>query len=292
MEKGKKNTKRSYWHVHLSSTLSMSLVLFLVGLVCLMLLVARDMSKTVKESINLSIVLDDDIGKQYEQRIEKYLMASPFTKSIHYISKEEALKEHVASLGENPQTFLGYNPLMASIEVKLNEDYANVDSIAKVETKLKTFENINRVVFQKDMMTLVNENIKRLSFILLGLAAILLLVSIALIYNTIRLSLYSNRFLINTMRLVGATNWFIRKPYLGNSMLNGFVASIFAVLLLVGTVYIVQFEFGLTNIAIQPLVACVVLLIVVLLGIILSAVSAFFAVGKYLRMTSNEMFLA
>lgn len=292
MEKEKKNTKRSYWHVHLSSTLSMSLVLFLVGLVCLMLLVARDMSKTVKESINLSIVLDDDIGKQYEQRIEKYLMASPFTKSIHYISKDEALKEHVASLGENPQNFLGYNPLMASIEVKLNEDYANVDSIAKVETKLKTFENINRVVFQKDMMTLVNENITKLSYILLGLAAILLLVSIALIYNTIRLSLYSNRFLINTMKLVGATNWFIRKPYLGNSMLNGFVASIFAVLLLVGTVYVVQFEFGLTNISIQPLVAGAVLLIVIFLGVLLTAVSAYFAVGKYLRMSSNDMYLA
>jgi cell division transport system permease protein len=292
MEKEKKNTKRSYWHVHLSSTLSMSLVLFLVGLVCLMLLVARDMSKTVKESINLSIVLDDDIGKQYERRIEKYLLSSPFTKSIHYISKEEALKEHVASLGENPQTFLGYNPLMASIEVKLNEDYANVDSITKVESKLKTFENINRVVFQKDMMTLVNENIKKLSYILLGLAAILLLVSIALIYNTIRLSLYSNRFLINTMRLVGATNWFIRKPYLGNSMLNGFVASIFAVLLLLGTVYVVQFEFGLTNVTIQPLVAIAVLMIVVVLGIVLTAISAFFAVGKYLKMTSNEMFLA
>lgn len=293
MEKEKKNTtKRSYWHVHLSSTISMSLVLFLVGLVCLMLLVARDMSKTVKESINLSIVLDDNIGKQYEKRIEKYLLASPFTKSIHYISKEEALKEHVASLGENPQNFLGYNPLMASIDVKLNEDYANLDSIAKVESKLKTFENINRVVFQKDMMTLVNENITKLSYILLGLASILLLVSIALIYNTIRLSLYSNRFLINTMRLVGATNWFIRKPYLGNSMLNGFVASIFAVLFLVATVYLVQFEFGLTSIAIQPLVAIAVVLIVVLLGILLTAISAYFAVGKYLKMTSNDMYLA
>ena len=291
--KGNKNkTKRSYWHVHFSSTLSMSLVLFLVGLVCLMLLVARDMGKSVKESINLSIVLDDDIGKQYEKRIEKYLLASPFTKSIQYISKEEALAEHVAALGENPQNFLGYNPLLASIDVKLNEEYANVDSIANIESKLKTFENINRVVYQKDMMTLVNENIAKLSYILLGLALILLLVSIALIYNTIRLSLYSNRFLINTMRLVGATNWFIRKPYLGNSMLNGFIASLLATIFLTGTVYFVQYQFGLENLTVQPLVAIAVLLIVVALGIVLTAISAYFAVGKYLKMSSNDMYLA
>jgi len=285
------NTKRGFKHVHLTSTLSMSLVLFLVGLVSLLLFMAHDMTKYVKENLNMSIVLNDNIGKQYEQRIEKYLLAAPFTKSIKYISKEEALKEHIANLGEDPEKFLGYNPLLASIEVKLNEQYACLDSVAKVETKLKTFENINRIVYQKDMVAMVNENVKKISFVLLSIAGLLLFVSVALIYNTIRLTLYSNRFLINTMKLVGATNWFIRKPYLFAGMMNGLVAAITSLVLLVGAVYFVGNEFGMSTLDVQPFVAVAVAGVVLLLGILISAISVFFAVGKYLRMTSNDLYM-
>jgi len=286
----RKVAKPGFWNLHLTSTISMSLVLFLVGLVCLLLFVARDISTYVKENINLSIVLDDKIDEQDEERIQNYLLGASFAKSSEYISKKDALNDHIANLGENPQDFLGYNPLMASIEVKLNEAYANNDSVSKIETKLKPFPFIKRVVYQKDMVSLVNENVKKVSLLLVALASILLIVSIALINNTIRLSLYSNRFLINTMKLVGATAWFIRKPYIFSSMLNGFIASIIAVFMLLGVVFFVRYEFGMTTGLIQPFTAFIVISIVVLLGIIITAISSYYAVGRYLNMRTNDLY--
>lgn len=286
----KKVSKLGFLHIHLTSTISMSLVLFLVGMVFLLLFVARDMSTYVKENINLSIILDDGIGKQDEKRIENYLLSSPYAKTVEYISKADALKDHISSLGDNPQDFLGYNPLKASIEVKLHAQYANNDSVQVVQSKLKSFEHINRVVYQKDMVSLVNDNVKKISFILLGLAIVLLIVSIALINNTIRLSLYSNRFLINTMKLVGATPWFIRKPYLKSSMINGMIAAIISIFMLIGVVYFVQYEFGIYGLLFQSLNVIIVAFIVLFFGVLLSALSSYFAVGKYLQMHSNDMF--
>jgi len=285
-----KVTKPIFLKIHLTSTISMSLVLFLVGLVFLLLFVAHDMSTYVKENINLSIVLDDGSGRQDAQRIEDYLKSSPYAKTVEYISKDDALKDHISNLGENPKEFLGYNPLKASIEVKLHAQYANNDSVAKVQTKLNAFEHISRVVYQKDMVSLVNDNVRKVSLILLGLAVILLFVSVALINITIRLSLYSDRFLINTMKLVGATSWFIRRPYIGSSMLNGFAASLISILMLSGVVYFVHYEFGMPGSIIQPLTACIVGGIVIVLGLTLTAISSFFSVGRYLRMNINDMY--
>jgi cell division transport system permease protein len=285
-----KMSKHPFANIHFTSTFSMSLVLFLVGLVCLLLFVARDMSRYVKENINLSIILDDQASSPSAKRIEKYLLASPYAKSVEFITKEAALEDHIASLGEDPQKFLGYNPLMASLEVKLNAEYANTDSVEMIESKLKKFEHINRVAYQKDMVTLVNENIKKLSMILLALAAVLMFISVALINNTIRLTVHSNRFLINTMKLVGATRWFIRRPYIGRSMLNGLIAALISILFLVGTVYYIQTEFGLQGMMIQPMTGVLVAIIVVSLGMILTAVSSYFAVGRFLKMSSNDMY--
>ncbi|MDR3651363.1 MAG: permease-like cell division protein FtsX [Paludibacter sp.] len=285
-----KAPKQGLLNIHLTSTISMSLVLFLIGMVFLLLLVAHDTSTYVKENINLSVILEDGVGKQDVKRIENFLTESSFAKSVDYISKADALKDHIANLGENPQDFLGYNPLKASIEVKLHAAYANNDSVTEIEAKLKPFPHINRIIYQKDMVSLVNDNVKKISFILLGLAVVLLFVSIALINNTIRLSLYSNRFLINTMKLVGATPWFIRKPYLMRSMLNGLIAALISILLLGGVVYFVQYEFGISGMMFYSLNFLFVAFIVILSGVFLSAVSSYFAVGKYLRMHSNEMF--
>jgi len=291
MTKKKNNTKkRRFKNIHVTSTISMSLVLFLIGLVSLLLFMARDMSNYVKENINLSIILNDEIGKEYSNRIEKYLLASPFTKSVEYISKEDALKDHISSLGEDPQDFLGYNPLMASLEVKLKANYANTDSVNMIEKKLKSFENINRVVYQKDMVSLVNENVRKVSLILFGLAIILLIVSITLINNTIRIALYSNRFLISTMKLVGATHWFIRKPYLKSSVMNGLLASFISLILLVAVVYFVQYEFGMSGLSIDPLTALIITLIVISMGILLTAISSYYAVGRYLKMKTDDLY--
>lgn len=285
-----KATNPGFSKIHLTSTVSMSLVLFLIGLVFLLLFVAGDMSTFVKENINMSIVLNDNISKPDEQRIEKFLNESSFAKSVEYISKADALKDHISSLGENPQQFLGYNPLKASIEVKLHEAYANNESVEKIQTKLKPFQNIYRIVYQKEMVSLVNENVRKVSLILIGLAIVLLIVSIGLINNTIRLALYSNRFLINTMKLVGATPQFIRKPYLISSIINGLIAALVAIVLLVAVVFMVQYQFGIPGMVFHSVNLFFVSLIVIASGVLLTTASSYFAVGKYLNMHSGELF--
>jgi cell division transport system permease protein len=268
----------------------MSLVLFLVGLVILLLLTARNLGVNVRENINLSIILDDEIKNTEIQRIHKYLLSSPYAKSVRFISKEEALEEHIESLGEDPQKFLGYNPLLASFEVKLKAEYANNDSVEMIESKLKKFEHINRIAYQRDMVDLVNQNIQKLSYILLGIALVLLFVSMALINNTIRLLIYSNRFLINTMKLVGATWWFIRWPYIKQGMINGLVASLLSLIYLAATIYYVQYEFGITGMVIPFGTAAMVSVIILFLGVALTGISSYLAVGRYLRMDTNNMY--
>lgn len=279
-------------NIHFGSTISMSLVLFLVGLVSLLLFVAHDMSVYVKENINLSIILDDSTSEADSKRIESFLKTAAYAKEVTFVSKEDALKEHIAALGDDPKDFLGYNPLKASLEVKLNADFANNDSVKMIESKLKTFEAIERVAYQQDLIGLVNENVQRISLVLLGLALVLLIVAVALINNTVRLSIYSNRFLINTMQMVGATNWFIRKPYVRQSVLNGLVAAAIAILILGIVVYYVLYEFGLSGLSINPSSALWVSVIVLLSGIVLMAISTYLSIGRYLKMNTNEMYLS
>ncbi|MBN2766982.1 MAG: cell division protein FtsX [Paludibacteraceae bacterium] len=281
---------RKFRTSHLTSTLSMSLVLFLVGMVSLLLFVARDLGVQVRENINLSVILEDEITNTYRQRIQKYIESAPFTKSVIYVSKEEALKEHVASMGENPEDFLDYNPLKASFEVKLKAEFANADSVNMIEEKIKTFDDINRVAYQKDMVNLVNDNVTRISLVLLGIAAVLLILSMALINNTVRLSIYANRFLINTMKLVGATSWFVRKPYIARGMINGLIAAFLSLLMLAVLVYYILSRFGLSAYSVNPVSAMYVAGIVILTGVLLSAFSSFMAVGRYLKMTRNDMY--
>ncbi len=279
-------------NIHFGSTISMSLVLFLIGLVSLLLFVAHDMSVYVKENINLSIILDDTAEKSETNRVETFLTVAGYAKDITFVSKEDALKEHIAALGDDPQDFLGYNPLKASLEVKLKAEFANPDSVKMIEAKLKTFEVIERVTYQKDLIGLVNDNVKKISIVLLGLAFVLLIVAVALINNTVRLSIYSNRFLINTMQMVGATNWFIRKPYIRQSVLNGLVAAIIAILLMAIVVYYVMFEFGMSGLSINPVSAMWVTSIVLLSGIVLMASSTYLSIGRYLKMNTNDMYLS
>lgn len=290
MGKHKYKKKSIFKDLHLTSTFSMSLVLFLVGLVTLLLFLARDLSVFVRENINLSIILEDKIPDSSVKRIERYLTAAPFAKSHNYISKKQALEDHIASLGEDPQDFLGYNPLLASIEVKLNAEYAHPDSVVMIEKKLSGFEHINRIAYQKDLVSLVNENVRKISLVLLGLATVLLIISLALINNTVRLAVYSNRFIINTMKLVGAKHWFIRKPYILRGALNGMLAAFLSLIYLATMLYYVQYEFGLTSLLISVESLLIVIVLVFVTGILLTALSSYFAVGRYLRMKTNDMY--
>ncbi|MBQ8529696.1 MAG: permease-like cell division protein FtsX [Parabacteroides sp.] len=280
----------SFFHSRLTSIISISLVLFLLGLIFLIGLLGNKLSVYVKENISFSIVLKDSQKEADIKKMQRTLKALPFIKSTEYISKEQAAKELEEELGENPETFLGFNPLQASIEVKLHSQYANPDSLKMIEKRIKNYTSVSDLLYRKDMMEMVNDNMKRVSLILLALAGVLMTISFVLIGNTIRLLIYSKRFLIHTMKLVGATAGFIRRPFVWYNVVSGFFASILAILMLTGALFYLQNELSgfIQLLDIKALIIAYVGILII--GISLSIVATVFAVNKYLRMDVDKLY--
>lgn len=275
---------------YLSSIISNSLVLFMLGLLMLLLFNANRLSKFVKENIGFSVILHDDVREVDASFLRKTLDATPYVRITEYISKEDAARELQAELGEDFIGFLGYNPLSSSIEVRLKANYANPDSIRKIEDELLAYRPVKEVFYQKSLVTLVNENVRKIGAILVVFSGLMLFVAIVLINNTIRLSVYSKRFLINTMKLVGATWGFIRKPFLLKGMLHGFYASILALGLLSGVVYVVQKEFYEVVNFDQVELLAVIFGLVIIAGVFINLSSTYMAVNKYLKLKSDELY--
>ncbi|MDR1122209.1 MAG: permease-like cell division protein FtsX [Dysgonamonadaceae bacterium] len=289
MAKKNKHVFFTFINSRLTSTISISLVLFLFGVVVLLGLFANSLSVYVKENLSFSIVLNDDMKNSQVLNLQKKLETSPYVKSSVFISKEQALKELEKELGENPETFLGYNPLLPSIEVKLNSAYANNDSIAVIETKIRQETNIRDVLYRKDLLQAVNDNVRQIGLILLVFSIALLLISFALINNTIRLSVYSKRFLIHTMKLVGATGSFIRKPFIYSNIVIGVIAAITAMSLLTGLLY--YLSMGITDLIglIDLNMLLVIFAVLIALGILISVTATYFAVNRYLKMEFDKL---
>ncbi len=275
---------------YVTTTISTTLVIFLLGVMGILLLSANNISTYVKENIGFSIVLKDDARQIDVMRLQKYLDASKYVKSTQYISKEEAAKIHAETLGEDFVDFIGYNPLPTSIEVKLNKSYANTDSLAVVEDEFLTSPIVKEVIYQKDLVSLVNDNLKKISFIVLLFSGLLFFVSVALINNTIRLSVYSKRFLINTMQLVGATHSFVRRPFVTQGVVQGIVSAILAIILLSGLLYTINDDLGYVFSMADYELLGIVYGTMLLIGMLISQISSFFAVNKYLRMNSNRIY--
>lgn len=280
----------SQLHSRLTSIMSIALVLFLLGLILLIGVLGKELSAYVKENISFSIVLKDALSTTEIKKMQKQLDALPYIKSTTYISKEQAAKELEEELGENPETFLGFNPLQASIEVKLHSEYANPDSLQHIEKAIKNYTTVSDLLYRKDMMQMVNENVKQVSLILLTLAVILMAISFVLISNTIRLLIYSKRFLIHTMKLVGATAGFIRRPFIWYNLVSGFFASILAILMLTGALYYLQNELDGFIRLLDFQTLFFVFAGVLVMGILLSTVATVFAVNKYLRMNVDKLY--
>ena len=290
MAENKNISSVSFFHSRFTSVMSIALVLFLMGLICLMGLLGNKLSIYVKENMSFSIVLKDNIKDMEVKRIQKSLDALPFIKSTEYISKEQAAKELEEELGERPETFLGFNPLQASIEVKLRSQYANPDSLKMIEHKIQSYTSVSEMLYRRDMMEMVQHNMKRIGLILLGLAIVLTIISFVLISNTIRLLIYSKRFLIHTMQLVGATPGFIRTPFIRYNVVSGIIAAILAICLLTGTLYYLQSELtGFIQILDIPTLL-IVYGAVLAMGIILSIYATFVSVNKYLRMSFDKLY--
>ena len=290
MAENNKVNSVSFFNSRLTSIISIALVLFLLGLILLMGLLGNQLSVYVRENISFSIVLKDNQKEADIKRMQKSLDALPFIKSTEYISKEQAVKELEEELGENPETFLGFNPLQASIEVKLHSEYANADSLQLIEKKIKKYTSVSDLLYRKDMMQMVNDNVKRVSLILLTLAVMLMAISFVLISNTIRLLIYSKRFLIHTMKLVGATSGFIRRPFVRYNVVSGIFASILAILMLTGSLYYLQHELDGFIQLLDVKALLVVFGAVFLLGILLSVTATVLAVNKYLRMGVDKLY--
>lgn len=291
MKSKSRNNSISYFDMQfITSSISTMLVLLLLGLVVFFVLAANNLSVYVRENINFSVLISDEMKESDIIKLQKRLNEEPFVKESVYISKSQALKEQSEAMGTNPEEFLGYNPFTASIEVKLHSDYANSDSIAKIEKSIKKNTNIQDVLYQRDLIDAVNENIRNISLVLLVLAVVLTFISFALINNTIRLAIYSKRFLIHTMKLVGASWSFIRKPFLTRNIWSGVLAAVIADAILMGTAYsLVSYEPELIRV-ITPDVMLLVSLSVLAFGVIITFLCAYLSINKYLRMKASSLY--
>lgn len=290
MKSKSRNNAVSYFDMQfITSSISTTLVLLLLGLVVFFVLAANNLSVYVRENINFSVLISDDMKETDILKLQKRLNNEPFVKETEYISKKQALKEQTEAMGTDPQEFLGYNPFTASIEIKLHSDYANSDSIAKIEKLIKRNTNIQDVLYQKDLIDAVNENIRNISLVLLALAVMLTFISFALINNTIRLAIYSKRFLIHTMKLVGASWGFIRRPFLKRNIWSGVLAAFIADTILMGAAYwLVSYEPELIRV-ITPEVMLLVSGAVLVFGVVITFLCAYLSINKYLRMKASTI---
>jgi len=275
---------------YVTSVVSIALVLFMLGLLGLIVLHAHKLSDYVKENIGFSIIMKDNVQESDILSFQKELDSTSFVKSTEYITRERAAADLKKDLGEDFVDFLGYNPLLPSIEVSLKADYANNDSLKLIEQRVMSNTQVKEVYYQKSLVDMVNQNVRKISMVLLGFSLLLMLISVALINNTIRLSVYSKRFLIKSMLLVGATRGFIQRPFLVKGLLHGLVAAMIAILLLLTVLYFAGRQMpelaGLQD-ANMFLALFAVLIIA---GLTLSCISTWLAVRKFLRMKTDHLY--
>lgn len=288
--KKNKSLNRKIVSSSVSVIIGLSLVLFVVGLLSLVLINAQKLSNYIKENIGFSIMIKEDVKEIEVIEFNKILDAEDFTKSTRFISKEQATKELENDLGEDFVNFLGYNPIMASIDVKLNSSYANNDSLQNISTRLEKSDVVYEVFYQKNLIKKLNSNVGKISFFLICISLILFFIAFALINNTIRLSVYSKRFIIRTMRLVGAENSFIQKPFLITGIYQGLYSAIFAIFMLIGSIQLIQTETAsILNINDLQIIG-LVFIVLFCSGIIISGTSTFFAVRKFIYLNEGELY--
>ena len=275
---------------YITSIISIMLVLFTLGLLGMIILHGKKLSDYVRENISISLMLKEDVSDELVQGYMKRLEKTSYVKQAEFISREQAAKELSNELGEDFVQFLGYNPLPATIDIQLRAGYANTDSIARIERQVLSSNLVKEVVYQKSLIDQVNSNISKISLVIVSFSLILMLISIILINNTIKLSIYAKRFLIRSMQLVGATENFIRLPFIQKSIIHGIIAAVIADLLLLGTLFLARQRIP-EIIALQDFtVFAIFFLGVLVVGVILSVISTWFSVNKFLRMKIDNLY--
>jgi len=290
MTEEKKILRKTQRSSHLSIMISMALVLFLLGLLGVLLLQANDLGNYVKENIGISLIIKPEADSAQINDIITRVNSTQYLKSARLISKEEAAEELQKDLGEDFIGFLGHNPLYPSIDIRIKAEYADEKTIASFISSIKAHPSVHDVQYQPSLVESINRNLKTITWILVIFSSLLILVSVTLINNTIRISLYARRLLIKSMLLVGATKGFILKPFLLRSILNGFMGGLIATILLAGLMYGISVKLPEISMISDYRILGIVAAGMVSLGIFLSFLSTLFAVNKYLRYRTDNIY--
>ncbi len=276
--------------VYVSTIFSIALVLLMLGMLGLILVHAKNLSNYVKENIVLNIIVDEGAKETEILAFKKTLDENIAVKQTQYVNKEVAQHNLTKDLGEDFVNFLGYNPLLSTIDVYLKADYANTQNIEALRKSIEKDSIVKEVVYQSSLIDMVNKNINTIGLIVLGFAGILLIIAIALINNTIRLAIFSQRFLIKSMQLVGATRNFIRQPFILVAVLHGIIASFISIIILLGLLYYAQKELPEILILRNFTEFGIVFASMIAIGIFITAISTWFAVSKYLRLKIYDLY--
>lgn len=282
--------RRSLFNMNFTTTISVSLVLFLIGLECVVLMSARELVRHVRESVALTIVLNEEVTSDEIQRMQTLMEAAPYCLDVQFISREQALQEHIDNLGEDPQKFLGYNPLTDAFEIHLYEQYTLSDSILTIEQQLRSLPYVDNILYQQDVVKTLDHNLNEISVVLLLVALALLIIALVLISNTIQLQVYSKRFIINTMRLVGATPWVIKWPFIRRNLLIGFEASLIACAMLAFAYYYCMERLGVMLFPMTKMHIGFLVAVVLLCGLIITFLASLAATNRYIRMKTNKLY--
>ena len=282
--------KRKLISSYFSVVLSIGLVLFLLGILGLLVLNTKKMADHFKEQITISVFLKDNAKQVEVDQLQKSLAMAEYTKTATYVSKEEAAEQHSEDIGENFQDFLGYNPLKNSIDVQLRADFVTPEQLEEIAAEIDAKDYVEEVSYDKPLISLLNDNVKRISFWILVASGIFTFIAVLLINSSIRLSIYSKRFIIKTMQMVGATKIFIRRPFIWTNIKLGMLGAFLAMLALAGVLYYMNEnfpEFGLMN---DPIILIILFVGVFVLGLIISLISTYFATQRFLNLRTDELY--
>lgn len=285
----KQKKKRKIDLLFITACISTSLVLLLIGIVALLLLTANDLSRHLKQEMTVEVILKESITDTQLSTLRRSIEASPYCAVCSYISKDDALKDMTKAMGTDPSQFLEYNPFYASLNIRVEADYACNDSLKLIEKKIAAQEGVREVTWQKDLLDIINSNIRKVAGLLLVLAMILSLVSFTLINNTIKLTIYAQRFVLYSMKLVGAKWSFIRKPFISRNLWIGFTSAVLTCIIIwYGLKIGLKYEPWLIMLA-EPRIIIPVFAVVMLIGLLITGICALHSVNRFLRMKSGEL---
>jgi cell division transport system permease protein len=282
--------KRRLISSYFSVVLSVFLVLFLLGMLGLFIINSKKLADDFRENIAMTVFFKNEANDTIIKSFNAELKRAPFAKTFEYVSKDAAAKQHTDIIGEDFVTFLGENPLQNSFDIHLKADYVYKDSIAKVESQLRKNPMISDIVYDKQLVNLVNDNIKKVSMWILIISGFFTVIAVLLINSSLRLSIHSNRFIIKTMQMVGATKAFIRKPFVMRSVRLGMIGAGLAIIALIGVLIYLESNFPDLGLLDDQLLIALVLVAVFAIGVLITWLSTYFATQRFLNLRTDDLY--